>query len=67
MKLSVVIEKGESGFYIAHCPAIKGCHSQGVTEDEALVNIKEAIELCLETIDERVQKETRGKVFKVAL
>jgi predicted RNase H-like HicB family nuclease len=47
-KASVVIEKDEYGCY-AWCPELKGCQSQGNSIDEALANIKEAIELYLET------------------
>jgi predicted RNase H-like HicB family nuclease len=50
-KASVVIEKDEHGFY-AWCPELKGCHSQGQTLDEAIANIREAIELYLETLTE---------------
>ena len=50
-KASVVIEKDEHGFY-AWCPELKGCHSQGDTLEEALANIREAIELYLETLTE---------------
>ena len=50
----VVVEKDEDGFYIVECPVLQGCHSQGKTEEEALRNIREAIELCLE--DEGVQE-----------
>jgi predicted RNase H-like HicB family nuclease len=48
-KASVVIEKDENGFY-AWCPELKGCQSQGNTLEEAIANIKEAIELYLETL-----------------
>jgi predicted RNase H-like HicB family nuclease len=48
-KASVVIEKDENGFY-AWCPELKGCQSQGATLEEAIANIKEAIELYLETL-----------------
>jgi predicted RNase H-like HicB family nuclease len=53
-KASVLIEKDEHGFY-AWCPELKGCQSQGVTIEDALTNIREAIELYLETLpdDER--------------
>jgi len=44
----VFIEKDEDGFYIVECPLFSGCYSQGKTIDEALKNIKEVIELCLE-------------------
>ena len=48
-KASVVMEKDEHGFY-AWCPELKGCQSQGDTIEEAVANIKEAIELYLETL-----------------
>ena len=53
-KASVVIEKDEHGFY-AWCRELKGCQSQGATIEDALANIREAIELYLETLpdDER--------------
>ena len=48
MKLSVTLERDETGMIVAECPAIPGCISQGRTEDEALRNIHEAIVGCLE-------------------
>ena len=53
-KVSVVLEKDEHGFY-TWCPELKGCQSQGATIEDALANIREAIELYLETLpdDER--------------
>ena len=56
-QLAVVIEKGEDGFFVAQCPALRGCWSQGTTEEEALVNIQEAIEGWLEAEEERVARE----------
>jgi predicted RNase H-like HicB family nuclease len=50
-KVSVVIEQDGHGCY-AWCPELKGCQSQGNTVEEALVNIREAIELYLETLTE---------------
>ena len=47
MNVRVVIEKGEDGYFVASVPALKGCWSQGKTRDEALKNIKEAVELYL--------------------
>jgi len=44
----VIVEKDEGGFYIVECPLFRGCYSQGNTLDEALKNIREVIELCLE-------------------
>ena len=43
MMFHVVLERDESGFMIAECPALPGCVSQGKDEQEALANIKEAI------------------------
>jgi len=40
----VVVHPGEDGYWVAECPSLPGCISQGVTREEALSNIKEAIE-----------------------
>ena len=48
-KINVVIEQDEDGCY-AWCPELKGCQSQGATVEEALINIREAAELFLETL-----------------
>jgi predicted RNase H-like HicB family nuclease len=48
MRLPVILERDETGMFIAECPAIPGCVSQGRTEDEAIANIREAIVGCLE-------------------
>jgi len=55
MKLKVVLEKGEDGFIVAHCPSLKGCWSQGKTEQDAIKNIKEAITLYLEPFPKEVK------------
>lgn len=43
MKFRVVIEPDEDGVFVAECPTLPGCISQGATREEALVNIKDAI------------------------
>ena len=43
MKFAVTLEYDEDGFIMVSCPALPGCHSQGKTREEALVNIDEAI------------------------
>jgi predicted RNase H-like HicB family nuclease len=48
MKFPVTIYQDEEGWYVVDCPVIPGCMSQGKTEEEALQNIREAIQLCLE-------------------
>ena len=47
----VLLDPDETGGYVVSCPALPGCYSQGETIDEALVNIKEAILLCLEDLE----------------
>jgi len=48
LRYIVTIQKDEDGVYIAECPSIPGCVSQGQTEGEALASIREAIAACLE-------------------
>jgi antitoxin HicB len=48
VKYNVVLEQAEEGGYVITCPAVPGTVSQGDTHEEALANIKEAIELALE-------------------
>jgi predicted RNase H-like HicB family nuclease len=60
MKLKVLISEGEDGWLVMECPFIPGCISQGKNLQEALDNIKEAIEGCLEVMEERI-KATGGK------
>ncbi|MFH1306520.1 MAG: type II toxin-antitoxin system HicB family antitoxin [Candidatus Micrarchaeota archaeon] len=47
-KYTVVVEKGENGYYIAYVPSIRGCHTQAKTMPQLMERVKEAIELCLE-------------------
>ncbi|MCC6328514.1 MAG: type II toxin-antitoxin system HicB family antitoxin [Acidobacteria bacterium] len=51
MKYRVLIEQDEDGVYVAEVPALPGCMTQGSTRTEALENIKEAIELYLESLE----------------
>jgi predicted RNase H-like HicB family nuclease len=53
MELPVTLYVDEDGWYVVDCPVIPGCASQGRTEAEALANIREAIELCLEVRREK--------------
>ena len=53
MEYPVVIEQDpEAGGYVVYCPTLKGCVSQGETEEEALGNIKDAIKTYLESIED---------------
>ena len=52
MNLKIIIEQGEDGYFVAHCPSLKSCWSQGKTRGETLKNIREAIDLFLEPAPE---------------
>ena len=45
----VIIERDEDGYYVGEVPQLKACYSQGETIDELMANMKEVIQLCLET------------------
>lgn len=53
MKLRVIIKKDEAGYYVAEVPALPGCISQGKTFDEAIANVKEAVEGWLEVMESK--------------
>ena len=48
----VIITQDEDGVYVASCPSIPGCHSQGDTYEKAQKNIEEVIKLCLKVAEE---------------
>jgi len=66
MKLTVILEPQEEGGYTVYVPSLKGCVSQGETKEEALKNIKEAIELYLEP-DTNELVEFKGEQVKVTV
>jgi predicted RNase H-like HicB family nuclease len=49
----VILYPGEDGFWVVECPSLPGCISQGGTKEDALVNIKEAIDLYIEVLEEK--------------
>ena len=51
MKLHVVVEQDEAGYFAAEVPALPGCLSQGKTREEAITNVKEAVEGWLEVME----------------
>ena len=57
-KFTVIIERDVDGWLVSEVVELPGCHTQGKTMDELLVNVKEAIELCLE-----VEKEVPTEEF----
>ncbi len=62
-RYQVVLQKSDEGYAVS-CPALPGCHSQGDTEQEALENIKDAIQEYLAAIAERTQE---GEVREVEI
>ena len=48
----VIIFPGEDGYYVAECPSLPGCISQGKSREEAIENIREAIQLYIEVLEE---------------
>lgn len=67
MTVKVVIEQGEDGYFVAHCPALKSCWSQGKTREEALNNIREAIELYLEVEPSELVEDEKHEVIELSL
>ena len=66
MKLHVTIEQDEAGYYVTEVPALPGCLSQGKTYEEAIANIKEAIEGWLEVMESK-QSFDHSKLVEVAV
>jgi len=66
-KVSIVIERDEYGYY-AYCPELEGCHTQGESMEEVIANVKEAIELYLETLSKDEIKNFLSKeIFTTTL
>lgn len=67
MELKVVVDQGEDGYYVAHSPSLKSCWSQGKTRQEALANLREAIELYLEPDPEDLREAPHREVVELVL
>jgi len=68
MKLRVVLEPSDEGGFTAYVPALPGCVSEGDTEEEAMANIREAVELYLEdTETERLRSEKPILIREIAV
>ncbi len=52
MKLKVVLEPSDEGGYTAYVPSLPGCISEGETVEEALINVREAVELYIEPVED---------------
>jgi len=66
MKFTIVLEPQEAGGYTAYVPSLKGCISEGNSKEEAVRNIKEAIELYLET-DTQDLDDYEGEKIELSL
>jgi predicted RNase H-like HicB family nuclease len=67
MKLKVVLEKSEEGGYTVFVPSLPGCISEGDTRDEAIANIREAIELYLEPAVDDSNFEQNAEIVELAI
>lgn len=67
MKLKVVLEPSEEGGYTAYVLGLPGCISEGDTREEALKNIKEAIELYLELVEDDLTYAPGVEVMEIAV
>ncbi|MBU1195754.1 MAG: type II toxin-antitoxin system HicB family antitoxin [Proteobacteria bacterium] len=67
MKLKVVLEPSEEGGFTAYVPSLPGCISEGESKEEALENIKEAIELYLEPVDDDMSLVPGTETMELAI
>jgi len=68
MNYKVIIEPDiESGGYVAYCPTLRGCVSEGETIEEALKNIKKAMKGYLLVLEEEFTQKKDAKVYEVAI
>ncbi len=64
LHLPILVEQDEDNVYIVSCPVFRGCHSYGKTIDEALVNIREVIDMCIDEEKEKVSGINRFVGFR---
>ncbi len=67
MKIKIYLEPSEEGGYTAIVPSLPGCISEGDTKEEALKNIREAIELYLEPVEDDILTIARAEEVELAL
>ena len=67
MILKVVLKRGEDGYFVAHCPSLRSCWSQGKTREEALDNIREAVALYLESPTQELAPDESQEVVELSL
>ena len=62
--MPILVEQDEDNYFIVSCPVYKGCHSYGESIDEALENIREVIEMCIEEEKEKEMEANRFIGFR---
>ncbi len=67
MKLTVILEPSEEGGYTVVVPSLPGCISEGETREEAIRNIREAIELYLEPIEDDRMFSSEAEIMELAI
>jgi len=67
MKLKIVLEPSDEGGYTVYVPGLPGCISEGNTRKEALINIKEAIELYLEPVEDDLTLPPGHEIMEIAV
>ena len=67
MKLKVVLESSDEGGFTVYVPSLPGCISEGNTKEEALSNIKEAIELYMEPVDDDITLSPDTEIMEIAV
>jgi predicted RNase H-like HicB family nuclease len=67
MNLEVILEPSDEGGYTAVVPSLPGCFSEGNSKDEALANIREAIELYLEPVEDDQDYDPSAEKIKIAV
>jgi predicted RNase H-like HicB family nuclease len=55
----VIVEQDEAGYFVAECPALKGCYTQGRTYEEVMENVKDVLAMCLEDLKAQGKKVPR--------
>ncbi|MCK9399790.1 MAG: type II toxin-antitoxin system HicB family antitoxin [Bacteroidales bacterium] len=64
LHLPILVEQDEDNVYIVSCPVFKGCHSYGKTIDEALANIREVIDMCIDEEKDKISDINRFVGFR---
>jgi predicted RNase H-like HicB family nuclease len=67
MKIKVVLEPSDEGGYTVYAPSLPGCISEGDTKEEALANIKEAIELYMEPVEDDFTVSPDTEIMEIAV